>query len=170
MSYEVSSFVDRFLERQDKKDKKFITECGSFIQPEYEYKIVDGIKMLVRTGEKNVQDYIDSFEQSTDINYVISRFLAGDTSVMNPYDPQYGDFTHVPKTLAEAHQRVLDAEKFFNGLPKEIKEKFDNSSDKFWTQYDSPYFREVFKDFAPNNEPVPVEVDPIKESEVKDAE
>lgn len=165
MAYVVSSFIDRFIEREKDKSKYACPEDSPY-QEVYEYQIVDGKKMLVQCGEKNTQDLIESFSESADINWIISRYLAGDTSVINPYSPMYGDFRNMPKTYAEMFERAQQAENMFNSLPVEIREKFDHSVDKFMAEFDSPQFREIFKEFVepePVSEPVPVPT----ESEVK---
>ena len=144
-----STYIDR-LERKLKKSydpNSFIAEAGNEFQPTREYQIVDGIKSLVITGESNIQAAIDSFSASCDINNIITRFLNGDTSVINPASGSYGDFTNCPTTYAEMFDRVQKCENIFKSLPVEIKEKFDNSYEKFWSDFGSDYFNGVFNDY-----------------------
>lgn len=164
---------DRLERKSDgvkKKVKEVFSDCGNPIGLTYNYKFVDGKRMLVSDGEVNRQEFIDSFAESQDINVMISKFLQGDTSVLNPSLGTYGDFTDAPQTYAEIFDRVEQCKRVFDQMPVEIKAKFDNSYESFWSKFGDDYFNKVFDDF--NNVPsgsdsVSVEPDPVSESEVK---
>lgn len=166
------SYIDRFERKLGNKKnnevKEIFSECGSAIGKSYEYKIVEGKKMLVPNGEVNRQDLIDSFALEGDVVYQIQRFLDGDTSVMNPSEGTYGDFTGFPKTYAELFQRVQDCKNVFDSMPADIKKEFDNSYERFWDEFGSKRFDEVFNKFndVESNDVVDKPVEPI-ESEVK---
>lgn len=130
-----------------KKRPEFISKSGSKFVNTYEYRYIDGVKTLVPAGEKNIQDYIDSFAFDADINIIIAKFLNGDTTVINKVVGQFGDFRDCPTTYADLFDRVQKCENLFNSLPVDIKEKFDNSYEKFWSEFGSNYFDDVFKDY-----------------------
>lgn len=165
MPYKCVSYIDK-INRERKSD--FITSSGSNIKNDYDYKVIDGIKQLVVTGESNTQDLIDSYAEECDINVIVAKFLNGDDSVLNKTVGQFGDFRDCPKTYAEMFDRVVECQRIFDNLPVDIREKFDNSYEKFWTSYGTEYFDNVFTEYnVKTAQPEVIE----KESEVKiDAE
>lgn len=86
----------------------------------------DGTITLVESGKDDIQEMINSFRDSTDMSFILSRMAIGDTSVLTDKTPMYGDFTQFPKTYAGALQLVIDAENQFNSLPLDVRNKFDN--------------------------------------------
>lgn len=116
--------------------KEFVSDPGSPIHVLYSAKVdKNGVTVLEKVGEENTDDMIQAAKESTDINMIIKYYEAtGDESVLNRYVPQYGDFTKVPKSLAEFLQLRIDSQNFFDALPADIKQKFDNNSDMFFAQ------------------------------------
>lgn len=166
MPYKCVSYIDK-MNRDRKSD--FITPSGSPVKNDYDYKIIDGIKQLVVSGESNTQDIIDSFAEESDINVIVARFLNGDDSVLNKTVGQFGDFRDCPTTYAEMFDRVLACQRIFENMPVDIRNKFDNSYEKFWTSYGTKYFDDVFSDYEVKTSPQDIVIE--KESEVKiDAE
>lgn len=157
-----------YFDRCDKNKRKSFVSCsGDPIAKKYEYRYVDGVKQLVVSGETNVQEFIDSFADQCDIHVIIAKFLNGDNSVLNRSIGQFGDFRDCPTTYAEMFDRVQKCENLFKSLPTEIKEKFDNSYEKFWSEFGSNYFDDVFKDYYDvQPEPDAAISDPIRD-EVK---
>lgn len=96
----------------------------------------DGHIVLEPVGIKNLPDYIDSFRESCDINVLVARFNAGDVSALSRTQGAYFDATVLPKTYAEMLNTVINAEKTFNSLPIDIREKFDNSYVKWLSTMD----------------------------------
>ena len=166
MIYETK--ISRMERRCSKKKniKELFSNSGERIGKTYEYKTIDGIKNLVPNGEVDRQELIDSFALSQDINYMISKFLNGDTSVLNPSEGNYGDFTNFPTTYAELFDRVQICKNVFESMPAEIKKEFDNSAESFWTQFGSERFDKIFDDF--NNVSTVENVENINEREVVD--
>lgn len=145
-------FATKITRMERKSDIKrntddFYSQKGESDGITYEYQFIDGIKTLVPSGKVNRQDLIDSFAESQDINIIISKFLQGDTSVLNPNTGQYGDFTNCPETYAELFNRVEHCKSVFDSMPVEIKEQFDNSYEVFWTQFGSERFDGIFKSY-----------------------
>lgn len=112
--------------------KGFYTDSGDPIKITYHAKIDDyGVIELVEDGKIDTDKEIQSYAESCDINLIINKYLAGDTSVLEKNRGMYGDFTNMPKTYAEFLQKQIDAENAFKRLPINIKEKFDNDINKF---------------------------------------
>lgn len=107
--------------------KKFVTCPGNKVHVTYSTKVLDnGIIRLVPSGKENIQDKINSFRDSCDISFILSRLAMGDASVISQKSMTFGDFTKVPKSYAEALQIVIDAEKQFYELPLKTRNLFDN--------------------------------------------
>lgn len=96
----------------------------------------DGHIILEEIGVKNLPEYIDSFRESCDINNLVARFNAGDVSALSRVQGAYFDATQLPHTYAEMLNTVINAEKTFNSLPLETREKFDNSYVKWLSMMD----------------------------------
>lgn len=109
---------------------KFVTNPGSNIAPVWSSVVDnDGSIRVVQSGKYDIQEKIESFRDTTDISYIVSRLLAGDPSVTR--DTYYGDFEKMPQTYAEMLQLKIDAEKHFYDLPIEIRAKFDHDVNKY---------------------------------------
>lgn len=105
----------------------------------------DGSMNLKKSGQVDIYEEIQSHKASCDINMIIKRFTdTGDTSLFQVRQAYYGDFTEMPKTIAEMYQRLSDAEGIFNGLKSEIKEQFNNSVSEFLAAFGSDKFMKVF--------------------------
>lgn len=119
---------------------KYVSEPGSKLLPEYALKVDEktGYEYVAPTGEYiNVYDRIQADYPSTDINILMERFALGDTEAINIKDGFYADVTSMPKTYAEMFQRVVDARLFFDELPTDLKEMFNNSYTEFWSEMDN---------------------------------
>lgn len=125
----------------------FITDAGSNIHKLYNPRVYkDGRIELEENGEEDIQEMIDSYRDSTDMSFILHQLAIGNTSVLNQKSPMYGDFTQVPKTLAEAQQMLIDGEAAFMQLPLDTRQRFDNDFHKWlfesgsaeWLQKMSP--------------------------------
>lgn len=119
---------------------KYISESGSKLLAKYALKVDEktGYEYLAPTGEyENIYDHIQADYPSTDINFLMERFALGETDVINVKDGFYADVTGMPKTYAELFQRAEDARRFFDELPTDLKEMFNNSYTEFWSEMDS---------------------------------
>lgn len=86
---------------------------------------------LKEDGTENVYDFIQSFAESTDIHAIMRRFENGEVDVLEKVQGFYGDVTQMPKTYAEALQRIADSEKVFMTLPVDVRAKFGHSFSEF---------------------------------------
>ncbi len=132
-----------------------------------------GQVVLREDGTENLYDYIQSFSESTDIHAIMRRFENGEVDVLEKVQGFYGDVTGMPKTYAEALQRIADSEKVFMSLPVDVRAKFGHSFSEFLAASGEPDFLErlgvqVEKPVTPEPEPVvekPV-VKPVVDKEV----
>ena len=140
-------------------DNSIETCAGSEIRVIYEPKVNDdGSIDLIKVGEENIQDYIQSHADSCDLRIIIKRYLNGDESVLNQRALAFGDTTKYPKTYAEMLQLQMDATLAFNELPVELKDKFNNDPNQFFAQAGTDEFYEKLGVVRQEN---------IKEGEVK---
>lgn len=130
-------------------DRKVVhIESGSGIKDEYQLRVVDGTKTLVKTGQSNLYEYIQSHADSVDIHKILER-----CAMMDDYSPlmrmpaQFMDVTEMPKNLADAYAAVQDAENFFNRMPTDIKEKYDNNFIQFLQDLGSENFKSNVSNF-----------------------
>lgn len=150
---------------------EFSTNPGSPIRTVYSAKVEkDGSVILSPAGVENTDDLIQAAKASTDIETIISYYnQTGDESVLRKYAPKYGDFTQLPKSLAEFLQLRIDSQNFFDALPVDVKKQFDNDSNKFFAQAGEKDWYEKLSPVLPS-ESSDILVEPIvKESESVDA-
>lgn len=91
----------------------------------------DGKVHVVETGKTNLYEKIQASKDETLVYNILDRFNAGDVSVLQKNQGYYGDFTDMPKTLAEAQQLLITAENYFNSLPLEVRKEFNHSFSEF---------------------------------------
>ncbi len=128
-----------------------------------------GQVVLREDGTENLYDFIQSFAESTDIHAIMRRFENGEVDVLEKVQGFYGDVTEMPKTYAEALQRIADSEKVFMSLPVDVRAKFGHSFSQFLAASNDADFLErlgvqVDNPVAP--EPVPDVVKPVVKEEV----
>ncbi len=104
----------------------------------------NGKRELKKSGEYNLYADIQSYKDSCSIDYILTRFVNGDETALSRVQGIYGDFTQMPKTLAELQQRVIDAENLFNNLPLEIRAQYNHSASEFFAQLDSEKTKAIF--------------------------
>jgi hypothetical protein len=112
----------------------FACDPGSPIKIQYSAKVLpDGKIQLKESGKINLQDFINSFRDTCDINVIIRRLKNGDMSAMEAFkaSPFYGDTTQFPKTYSEFLQVYINAQNEFVNLPIDVKQKFNNDVNQF---------------------------------------
>lgn len=123
---------------------------------------------LKEDGTEDLYAFIQSFAESTDIHSILKRFENGEVDVLEKVQGFYGDVTEMPKTYAEALQRIADSEKVFMSLPVEVRAKFGHSFSQFLAASQDDDFLDrlgVKPTEQPTSEP-PVlgeEANPVKE-------
>lgn len=145
---------------------KQVSEPGSPIKDIFSPVVnKDGTISLEKSGEENLQEYIDSFRDECDINVILAKYASGDVSVLNMRNGSYGDFTKMPKTYAEMLQLQINSNNYFKSLPKEIREKFNNDANQFFAQSGSQEWIDIMSSMYPEEKKVE---DIVLEKEVKE--
>ena len=117
---------------------------GTASKPSFKMKVnLNGRRSLVEDGVINTYEMIQSHKDSCDIEYIMTRFANGDTSVLSKAQGLYGDFSNIPTNLNELQQRVIDAEKLFYQLPVDTRERFEHNPSIFYSMIGSDAFNEI---------------------------
>lgn len=113
---------------------------------EYEYKLDKaGRKQLVKKDSFiNVYERIQADRDSTDINKLMEKFALGDTEALEINKGFYIDARELPKDYREVFDRGIEAEQYFDSLPVELKQMFDNSYSVYFSEMGSKEFEEKY--------------------------
>lgn len=103
----------------------------------------DGSIVLDEVGKEDIYDYIQSFAESVDINNVIKRFTAGDTTALEQVQGIYMDATATPKNMADLMNKISQGKENFEKLPVEFKQLYGNDFVKFICTFDPMKLEEL---------------------------
>lgn len=101
-----------------------------------------GHKLIVPDGTTDRYAIIQSHSEECNIENIIAKSKL-DPSVLNRKVGQYGDFTKMPKSLAEAQNMIVGIKQEFYKLPIEVREKFNNSPEQYVAQYGTKTWMEA---------------------------
>lgn len=105
--------------------ERYYTNPGSPIKIEMIPKInKDGMIELVEGEKTDLQAYIESFRDETNIENIIARFVNGDESALSKAQGFYGDMKDLPRSYSEVLNLVYEGQKVFESMPVDVKEKF----------------------------------------------
>lgn len=111
---------------------------GNGHEPEYEYKVTDEGRELVKTGETDIYALIQSRLDETKIENIIKR-ATYDPNALGKQDWQASetmtDISDAPTNYHEWYGRIKDAEAEFDKLPVEVKNKWENNVEKYIMTY-----------------------------------
>lgn len=120
---------------------KVHTEPGSAFAATYKLKYgEDGTADLVIVGKVNVDEKIQSYRDSCDIQVLLERFANGDVTALSKSPSFYADLSDMPTNLAGYLQLIHDAEKAFFSLDPDVRSRFNNSPDQFFAAIGSDQF------------------------------
>ncbi|QRV61618.1 VP3 [Gokushovirinae sp.] len=111
---------------------------GNGHEPEYEYKVTDEGRELVKTGETDVYALIQSRLDETKIENIIKRATYDPTTLGSQEWKVSGtmtDISDMPTNYHEWYARIKEAEAEFEKLPVEVKNKWDNDVEKYIMAY-----------------------------------
>ena len=109
------------------KKPRTASHPGNRMEPHYVERYDEhGHPYLVKDGETDTYAIIQSHKEECDINLMLQRYAAGDTSMMRT-DAKYIDTANLPTTIHEYFNLMNAQREKFNALPVDIKQKFENS-------------------------------------------
>lgn len=158
-----------FLSKE--KAKEFASELGERVQPVYNPKVDEfGRIELLQSGTHDLYAEIQSHKEECDINNIIARAQAGDMSGFRDNPGAYGDFAELPKSYAEILQIMIDGQNYFDKLPIDVKQKFDNDFNKWFASYGSEEWIKSMGIEIPKDEIKPIEDQTLIKEEKKVSE
>lgn len=135
-----------FATQFTRQGERQLSNVGSGMKDTYKMHVDDdGKRELRKSGEYNQYAEIQSYKDSVSIDYILSRFVNGDETALSRVQGIYGDFTEMPKTMAELQQRIIDAEDLFYQLPLDVRAQYNHSPSEFYAQLDSEKTKNIFK-------------------------
>lgn len=105
----------------------FFSSSGSPVKILYTPALVDGELVLNETGKFDIAEFINSYADTTDMAFILSRLSAGDSSVLNVQRGFYGDSSMLANDHRAALDTVISAQIYFDNLPQDIRDKFNDS-------------------------------------------
>lgn len=128
---------------------------GTLTVPEYQLRNVRGKEQLVQIGEKPLAEAIKAASDGISIADKLARWRHGDESALGTPGGSYGDFTQLPKTLAEAQQFAINAQSTFEALPLEIRSAYGHNLGDFLNAVESGEYQKRFGKAPVKAEPTP---------------
>lgn len=142
------------------KNERIFSNPGRTTRPKYSaYCTEDGTIELEECGTEYLYDDIQAYADSCDINLILARYANGETDVLSRVQGFYTDVSDMPNTYIGMFNLINKGEEFFNSLPIEEKNKFNNSFPQFLSALGSENFLERFEQNDENS------VNNIEESE-----
>lgn len=105
----------------------FISSSGSPVKLIFTPAFEDGQIVLNETGKFDISELINSYADSTDMSFILARLAAGDSSVLNVSQGFFGDASFLSHDHRAALDTVISAQIYFDNLPKETRDKFNDS-------------------------------------------
>lgn len=137
----------KFFSQTEVPERKLTPSGTKFLNVYQEEIAKDGTKHLVKTGQTNIYDKIQSSLEETKVENILKAVAMGDLSMLQAQKPTYIDATTLPKTLMEAQNIVLKAKQEFENLPIKIKNLFDNNAELYVSQIGTKEFLEKMAPF-----------------------
>lgn len=122
----------KFFTLYDRPETKPTTPTGEKIELRHEPNISEtGKRYLSKTRKQNTYELIQIGREETEVARIVNRAMNGDYNALNAMQGTFTDITDAPKSLAQAQQFIINAERDFKELPKEIQKEFEYDSKQF---------------------------------------
>lgn len=118
--------------------KRIYSESGDRFEPIYQPQLMDdGTIELVEVGQRDLQEYIQSFEEDCKLESILRRYQLGDETALSKVQGVYMDTTEMPKTFRDVLDSVIKGKSMFEQLPIEIKQKYSNDFNQWFVDIGS---------------------------------
>lgn len=112
--------------------KTVFSNPGEVMAPIYELKVdAKGKRGIVKVGETNLQEAIDSEFASVDMNLVLKRLENGDFDVLNKVEGFYADVAALPVDIREIMEMNEKASMIFDEMPDDLRRIYGNDYMQF---------------------------------------
>lgn len=108
------------------------SNIGTDTEPAYNLKRGKNGSELIKTGDIDSYNMIQSHADSVSLDVILAKFTAGDTSVLNKREGVYIDTTSIPSNLHDLYNDISRAEVAFGSLPLSVKESYGNDPVRFF--------------------------------------
>lgn len=97
-----------------------------------------GKVVLTKTGEINIHQHMQEQNKYLNLRTLVKRHSLGDTTAIPAPKPfENTDLTKMPKSLLEARQILVNAQRTFDAQPTELKQKYNNDFTAFLKEVDA---------------------------------
>lgn len=118
--------------RFDDEKPKFHSNLGSPIKEVYQGEFDDEGKFsVVKVGEINLYENIQSYKDSVDIDIILNRYACGDPMALEKVSGFFADVSALPNSYVGMFNLIEQTKEFFNNMPADFKEKFNNNFEEF---------------------------------------
>ena len=132
--------------------KNIPCESGSKYLNKYQEEINEkGKLVLVKIGETNVDEIIQSHAEEVKIENILHQVAMGDLSALQQREATYVDTTTMPKNLMEAQNLVIRLKDEFYNMPLEVRKEFGNDPEIYVSEMGTETFKEKM---SPYNEKI----------------
>ncbi len=112
---------------------------GSPYEKVYQFKFVNGVKVLTDTGERiNTYEVIQADAESCAISNIIAKCT--DVSALRANASQMFDATKLPSCMEDYMNLQIKLNKQFDALPVETRAKFNNNVNLFISSFGTDYW------------------------------
>ncbi|QCS36174.1 minor capsid protein [Capybara microvirus Cap1_SP_147] len=127
----------------------YFSNPGKRVKKEYKMTILkDGKKELIECGETDIQNFINSFHDDTELHHVIEKYqMLQDPTLLNVHPGWYGDVSDFPNTLADMYRLTQNATDFFNSLPVDIRKEFNFSDTQFYASVGTDAYNDIMNKY-----------------------
>lgn len=123
--------------------RRYISHSGDRIVPVYSLVYDDDGKAgLKEVGKTDLYSSIQSHRDSCDIHVLLKRYANGDVDALSRVQGVYADFTQAPKTFADMLNLVNAGHEYFDSLPVDVKQQYNNNFAEFMADFGSKEFIE----------------------------
>lgn len=128
---------------------RYQCDIGSSLQDVYvlDPNGVNEFDVIISPKKRNLQEYIDSFKDSLDVNMLIHRFENGDITALGDRSSLvYGDISGMPDSIQEIYRLNKLAKEYFNELPNDLKSQFIDITD-FYSSVGSERMAKSYEEY-----------------------
>ena len=132
--------------------EKFVSNPGSHYKQDILYKFdVKANCMVPYLGDKyDLYEQIQLAKTQVDLDMIIKRAKAGDTSVLNVRQANYADVSNIPDNLNDLNDLYHGIDDNFNKLSQPIKDLFGNNIDVFASAVADGSYQDKISNYVKN--------------------
>lgn len=109
------------------------TPNGNIFEPIYQEALdKKGHLYLKEVGKTNVYENIQASKDNAILEIMLEKYQkTGDASIFETRQTFYDDFTNLPSSPIDLQNRIMQAERAFYTLDKEVRDEFHNDVGEF---------------------------------------